>query len=276
MSSAPIIYKEAALPFVPAAKAIGAKAMPWLKSNVGRWAPKLVGGAKSTTPFLANPHLAMPAAGAGIGAYSSLKSQSKAIQEGRQDKFSWGQLGTRAGIGAGIGLGASAIKPVGKVWNKAWSTKALTPAQSEAFLAKNPTYLRQWGPNRPKLLSKAYFKNLGTDLAHPIKSFKSFGLNVPYKMKTVDGVTQVMRRSPAGMAATGALWVGMPAMNMYQTAKDKTMSPTEKAVRIGTSAYSYATPLMLPSMAMWSAPDLVWKKKQQEQQAAEGYNERAD
>lgn len=263
--TSPLVYKHANIGAM--VKNIGTKAMPWMKSNIGRYAPKVVGGAK--VPFLANPHLAMPTVGAGIGAYSSLKSQSKAIQEGRQDKFSWGQLAGRAGIGAGIGAGASLIKPVGKLWNKGLSSKALSPEDSKAFLANNQTWYKHWGDGqRPKFLSKAYFGQLGQDLRHPLRGMKALGTNVTHKTKMVNGVPQVFRRSPVGMAAAGAFNVGVPASFMYNTIKDKDASPLEKAVRVGSSAYSYATPLMLPSILMWQAPDLLFKKKQQQQNQA--------
>lgn len=250
-----------------------AKALPWLKKTAPKVAPKVVGlpakavstakpvyGMAEHVGFWAKPHLAMPAVGAGVGAYSSLKRQGKDIQEGKQQKFNWGNLALSAGTGAALGRGAAAIKPVNKLWTKGFTTKALTKGQAKDFARMNPLWEKHTF-NKPKLFSKDYFKSVGYDLSHPLESLKAQGMNIRYGYNVKDGIRTIYKRSPIGTAASAAFTVGMPASYAIGQARDKNMSPGEKAVRIGTLGLSYTTPKFLPSMALWSAPDLFFKKK---------------
>ena len=263
MKSAPIIYKSAA-PLMPLIQGIGRKSLPWLKKLL----LKAPAAARGPVGFLAKPHYAMPAAGAGVGAISSFNSQAKDIQSGKQEKFNWGRLGKNVAIGAGAGLGASYIKPINNLWTKGFRTRGTTPgrtmfskAETDAFLKSHPTWARQRF-NRSKLFSKQYFKDIAQDLRHPIKSFKAIGTDITHGSKVLkDGTKIVYKRSPVGLAGSAAMNIGMPLSFVPPIAKDKDMSPAERAIRLGTLGASYATPKFLPSAAMWMSPDLFFRKK---------------
>ncbi len=263
----PIIVKTAFNP-MPFIKSIGAKAIPRIEKAFSKAAPVVfkspytIGNAAGYTgKFLMNPHVGMPLAGAGVGTVRSFGQQSKAIKEGRQEGFSWGQVGDSAARGATIGLGASFVKPLNKAWKAGFSVKGLNATEAEALIAKNPLWAKQ-RITPPKLLSKNYFKSIAEDMRHPMQSIKALGTDVRYGSRVVkDGQILLHRRSPVGMATMGAFSIGMPAKYLYDTANDKDAKPLERAVRMGSIGLSYTTPKMLPSTLMWGAPGMIFKKK---------------
>lgn len=210
--------------------------------------------------WYANLNKALPVAGAGLGAFGSYKSQSKAIREGRQQKMNWGQLAGTAVAGAGAGLAAAQIKPLQRGWSKLTTpTKFLSGKEGQALISKNPQWAKQYVADKPKFLSKDYFKRVGSDLSHPVQSIKALGTDMVYGSQNTDMGPILYKRSPLGMAAAIGMGGVMPAYGMVKTLTDKETDKKDKAINVGTQLLSSATPLWLPQQIINQIPNYAKK-----------------
>lgn len=223
--------------------------------------------------------------GSGAGGFIGLHKQRKRIEKGLQPpKYDINKLLKSTLVGAGLGAVGGAIglrtKPVTNIskLKKIPAMKAyiqretaqvarhkarvgLKPLLKEKGIYTYPTYLKEKG----KLLagqSGQYFREIGRDIAHPIKSLQRQRYMITHGMKfTGKGkLKSLYKRSPVGTLAMGGVYWGTPTYYGASEMLKRDSGARGKLVGL-TEIGTMATPKMLPYYAATSLPNLLFKKK---------------